>query len=155
MAKKDKPNIVDIKNKKATFDYHLIQTYTAGIVLSGTEIKSIRAGKANMVDSFCSFKKGELYVRNMHISPYKMGSHYNHEPMQMRKLLLNKRELKKIEAKSKAKGFTIIPVRLFISDRGFAKLEIALAQGKKQYDKRKSIKDKDQKRELDRNRYIG
>jgi len=151
--KKDKQQAVEIKNRKAEFEYFLVNRYTAGMKLAGTEIKSIRAGKANLVDAYCFFRKGELYVKNMHIAPYGMGSHYNHEPLQLRKLLLTKRELKKINDKVRQKGFTIIPLRIFINERGFAKLEIATAQGKKKYDKRKSIKEKDVRREMERTRF--
>jgi len=141
---------IDIKNKKAEYEYFLTTRFEAGIVLVGTEIKAIREGKANLVDGYCSFKNNELFVYNMQIGKFSKGTHYNHEPFQTRKLLLNKRELKKLQVKVRDKGITIIPTRLFISERGFAKLEIALAQGKKKYDKRNTIKEKDQKREMDR-----
>lgn len=141
---------VQIKNKKAHFEYHILDTYIAGIRLLGTEIKSIREGKANINDSFCSFLDDGLYMRNMHIAEFSHGSFYNHEAKRDRQLLLTKRELKKLRSKLETKGFTIIPLRLFISDRGFAKVEIALAQGKKDFDKRDTIKDRDIKRELGR-----
>jgi len=141
---------VEIKNKKAEFEYFLTSRFEAGIVLVGTEIKAIREGKANLIDAYCTFRKKELFVIGMHIGKFSKGNHYNHDPFQVRKLLLNKRELKKLLAKVKQKGNTIIPTRLFISERGYAKLEIALAQGKKKYDKRKSIKEKDVRREMDR-----
>ena len=129
---------INIKNKRATFDYELIDTYTAGIVLTGTEIKSIRLGKASLVDTFCYFAKGELWVKNMHIAEYD------------RKLLLSKKELNKLERGTKDAGFTIVPVRLFINERGLAKVVVALAKGKKQYDKREALKEKDDRRDMDR-----
>jgi len=141
---------VQIKNKRAHFEYHILDTYIAGIRLLGTEIKSIREGKANINDSFCSFLDDGLYIRNMHIAEFSHGSFYNHEAKRDRQLLLTKRELKKLRTKSETKGFTIIPLRLFISDRGFAKVEIALAQGKKDFDKRETIKDRDIQREYGR-----
>lgn len=144
-----KSNIV-IKNKRAEFDYEFIEKFTAGIVLCGTEIKSIRAGKANLTDSFCYFVNGELYIKGLHISEYWWGNLNNHNPIRDRKLLLTKKELKKLDRKRKEKGFTIIAYRMYISEKGFAKLNIALAKGKKSYDKRESIKEKDIKRDLDR-----
>jgi len=141
---------INVKNKKAYFEYHILDKYIAGISLLGTEIKSIRAGKVNINDSFCSFLNDGLYIRNMHISEYSHGSFYNHEARRDRKLLLTNKELKKLLVKGEEKGFTIIPLRMFISDRGFAKLEIALAQGKKDFDKRETIKERENKRELDR-----
>lgn len=141
---------INIKNKKAHFEYHLIDRYVAGIKLLGTEIKSIREGKANINDAFCSFIDDILYVRNMHIAEYSHGSFYNHESKRDRVLLLQKNELKKLRNKVDQKGLTIIPLRIFISQRGFAKLEIAVAQGKKEYDKRQTIKERDTRRELDR-----
>lgn len=146
-------NSVNIKNKKASYDYEFVDKYVAGLVLKGTEIKSIRMGKVVLTDGFCLFRDEELYVRGIHISSYELGSFYNHEPSRERKLLLNKKELKKLLTKSKDKGLTIIPVRLFTTDRGFAKLEIALAKGKKLHDKRDSIKEKDIKRELSKIKY--
>ena len=143
-------NIIEIKNRRAGFEYFFLQSYTAGIVLRGTEIKSLREGKANLTDSYCSFLNGELWVNNLHISEYRFGSYYNHEVKRSRKLLLNDHELRKLLAKTKEKGLTIIPVILFIDSRGYAKLEIALAKGKHSYDKRETIKQKDNKRELDR-----
>lgn len=139
-----------IKNKKAYFEYHILDKYTAGIQLLGTEIKSIRQGKANINDAFCMFIDGRLYVRNLHISEYSFGSFYNHEAKRDRALLLHKKELKKLQTRSEEKGLTIVPLALFISDRGFAKLEIALAQGKKDFDKRETIKERDSKIELSR-----
>jgi SsrA-binding protein len=139
-------NKVEIKNRKASFEYQFIDTFTAGIVLRGTEMKSIRMGKANISDAHCYIHNGELFVKNLHISPYEFGTHYNHEPLRERKLLLQKKELKKIESKLKDVGLTIIPTRLFISDNGLAKLNIALGKGKKLYDKRESIKSRDTER---------
>jgi len=145
-----KPSPINIKNKRATFDFEFIDTFTAGIVLTGTEIKSIRLGKASLVDTFCYFNHGELWVKNMNISQYSYGSYNNHVERRERKLLLNKKELRNLEAETKAPGFTIVPVRLFINEKGLAKLVIALARGKKEYDKRQSIKDKEDRREMDR-----
>ncbi|MES2276770.1 MAG: SsrA-binding protein SmpB [Bacteroidota bacterium] len=139
-----------IKNKKAYFEYFISDKYVAGIKLLGTEIKSIREGKANLSDSFCTFINGQLYVRNLHISEYTFGSFYNHEQKRDRVLLLNKKELKKLETKGEEKGFTIVPLAIFISERGFAKLEIGLGQGKKLYDKRDTMKERDTKVEMDR-----
>ncbi|MGO1244905.1 MAG: SsrA-binding protein SmpB [Sphingobacterium sp.] len=141
---------INIKNKRASFEYNLLDRYVAGIGLLGTEIKSIREGKANINDSFCSFFEDGLYIRNMHIAEYSFGSFYNHEAKRDRKLLLTKKELKKLHEKGEDKGFTIVPLRIFISDRGFAKVEIALAQGKKDFDKRETLKEKENKREMDR-----
>lgn len=141
---------VHIKNKKAYFEYHILEKFIAGIALLGTEIKSIREGKVNINDSFCTFVNQNLYIRNMHISEYSHGSFYNHEAKRDRQLLLKKKELKKLKSKLDEKGLTIIPLRMFISKRGFAKLEIALAQGKKDFDKRDSIKERESNRELAR-----
>lgn len=141
---------VNIKNKRASFEYHLLEKYTAGIRLLGTEIKSIRESKVNINDSFCTFFNDGLYIRNMHIAEYSHGSFYNHEAKRDRKLLLTKRELKKLKEKGEEKGFTIVPLRIFISERGFAKIDIALAQGKKDFDKRETIKERESKRELER-----
>ncbi len=141
---------VNIKNKRATFDYELVDTYTAGIVLTGTEIKSIRLGKASLVDTYCFFVKGELWVKNMHIAEYFYGSYNNHTARRERKLLLSRKELKKLERSTKETGFTIVPVRMFINEKGLAKVVIALAKGKKQYDKRESLKEKDDRRTMDR-----
>ena len=139
-----------IKNKKAGFEYHFLNTYTAGIMLSGTEVKSIREGKATLTDSFCIFIEGELYIKNMHISEYKQGSYNNHEPKRMRKLLLTKVEQRKMLSKLREKGTTIIPVQLFFNERGYAKVEIAIARGKKLFDKRESLKEKDVRRQMAR-----
>ncbi|NDV44065.1 SsrA-binding protein SmpB [Flagellimonas sediminis] len=142
---------INIKNKRARFDYEILDTYTAGIVLGGTEIKSIRLGKANLSQSFCEFNdNGELFVVNMQVDEYSHGSYYNHKPKAERKLLLNKRELKKLRKEVTTSGLTIIPLNLFINDRGLAKVNIGLAKGKKLYDKRDTIKDRDTKRNLDR-----
>lgn len=141
---------INIKNKRARFDFEILDTFTAGILLTGTEIKAIRQAKAHINEAFCQMIKNELFVVNMHISEYTFGTHYNHVPNQPRKLLLNRRELKQIKRKIIEKGLTIIPLKLFLSDRGLAKLEIAVARGKKSFDKRKSLKDKDNKRELER-----
>ena len=139
-----------INNRKARYEFHFLDKYVAGLSLKGTEIKSIREGKVNFQDAFCYFNDGELYVKQMQISPYTEGSYYNHEAARERKLLLTKRELAKLEGKMNEAGLTIVPTRLFINDRGLAKLEIALAKGKKLYDKREDIKQKDTKRELAR-----
>lgn len=143
-------NNIQIKNKRATFDYELLDTFTAGIVLTGTEIKSIRLGKASLVDTFCIMEKGELWVKNMYIAEYFYGTYNNHVARRDRKMLLNRKELRKIEGASKNSGFTIVPIRLFINDKGLAKVVIAVAKGKKEYDKRHSIKEKEDKREMDR-----
>ena len=145
---------IEVINRKAKFEYYFLDEYEAGIVLTGTEIKSIRAGQANLSDAYCVFKKGELYVRNMHISEYKFGTYNNHEPRRIRKLLLSRQELRKLERKVKERGNTIVPYRLYISERGLAKLEIALSKGKKSFDKRASIKEKDNKRDMDRMKKI-
>ena len=141
---------VNIKNKKASFEYFFLDEYTAGMVLTGTEIKSIREAKVSMADAYCIFHRGELYVKNLNISKYDNGTYYNHDPLRERKLLLSRKELRKLESKLTDKGLTIIPTRLFINDRGLAKLDIALAKGKKLYDKRESIKEKDIKRDQER-----
>jgi len=143
-------NTVNIENRKAKFDYQFMDTLTAGMVLKGTEIKSIREGKAGLADSYCYFKNDELYVRNFHITEYENASFRNHEPMRERKLLLTKHELSKWLRKVKDQGLTIVPVRLFISDKGFAKMDIALAKGKKAFDKRETIKKRDVEREMNR-----
>lgn len=142
---------INIQNKKARFLYELLDTYTAGIVLTGTEIKSIRNSKASIAESFCEFNtKGELFVINATIEEYAFGNYYNHRPKAERKLLLNRKELKKLYKEVQSTGLTIIPLRLYINDKGFAKLDIALARGKKLYDKRETMKDRDNKRDLDR-----
>ena len=142
---------INIKNKKAKFQYEILDTYVAGIVLSGTEIKSIRLGKASISESFCEFNGlSELFVINMQVDEYSHGSHYNHKPKAERKLLLQRRELKKLEKEVNTSGLTIVPLNLFVNDNGLAKIKIALAKGKKLYDKRESIKERDTKRNLDR-----
>lgn len=143
-------NDIRIKNKKASFEFELIDKLTAGIMLTGTEIKSIRTGQASIQEGFCQFKNGELFIVNMHIAEYEFGTYANHEPKRVRKLLLNSKELKQWQKKVNEKGLTIIPTLLYINEKGIAKLNIALAQGKKIYDKRDSIRDKDTKRQLDR-----
>lgn len=143
-------NTVNINNRKARYEFELLDKYTAGMQLQGTEIKSIREAKVQMQDAFCYFKGNELYVKQLHISPYAQGTHYNHISDRERKLLLNKVELRKLSEKSLEKGLTIVPTKLFINDRGFAKLEIALGRGKKLHDKRDSLKEKDTKREIER-----
>lgn len=142
---------INIKNKKARFEYELLDKYMAGIVLGGTEIKSIRESKASISESFCEFNdNGELFIINMQIDEYSHGSHYNHKPKAERKLLLNKKELKKLHKEVNTSGLTIIPLNLFLNERGLAKLNIALAKGKKLYDKRETMKDRDNKRDLAR-----
>lgn len=142
---------MEISNRKAYYEYSIIQKYTAGIVLTGTEIKSLRLGKASFNDSYCLFLKGELFLRSLHIAEYKFGGVYNHDPIRERKLLLRKTELKKLESKIKEKGYTIIPLRIFISEAGLAKVEIGLGKGKNVHDKRASIKEKETQREIRRN----
>lgn len=141
---------IEIKNKRASFDYILTDRIEAGIVLYGTEIKSIRDGKASLVDTYCMFQNGELWVKNMQISAYQLGYYYNHDVKRDRKLLLSKRQLKKYERETKETGYTIIPIRLYVNEKGLAKLEIALAKGKKAYDKRETLKAKEAKTDMDR-----
>ena len=141
---------VNIQNKRARFEYNLLEKYIAGLQLSGTEIKSIRNNKANLTDSFCSFKENELFIIGMHIDEYKFGNHANHQPKRDRKLLLNRQELDKIKKKLKDIGLTIVPLRLFINDKGWAKIEIAVAKGKKLHDKRNTIKERDIQKDIDR-----
>lgn len=141
---------INIKNRRAGFDYELLERYCAGIQLFGTEIKSIREGKAGLNDTYCTFKNGELWVINMHVAAYFFGTYNNHEVRRDRKLLLMHRQLRKLERYQKETGLTIIPTRLYINEKGFAKLEIALAKGKKNYDKRQSIREKDDKRTMER-----
>ena len=143
-------NDINIRNKRASFDYEFLEEYNAGIILTGTEIKSVRAGKASLVDSYCYFDKGELWVKGIHIAEYRLGTYYNHEEKRERKLLLTRKELRKLERNVKETGLTIIPVKMFITDQGWAKLRIALAKGKKEYDKRETLKLKDAKRDMDR-----
>ena len=141
---------ITIRNKKASFEYNFISNYKAGIMLTGTEIKSIRDGKASLNEAFCIFMEEGLWIKNMHIAEYSHGSYNNHEPKRIRKLLLNKAELLKLQSKMKEKGNTIIPIQLFFNERGIAKIEIALARGKKMFDKREDIKKRDVERELNR-----
>lgn len=153
MMKKDKAatySNINIRNKKARFEYILLDKYVAGMVLTGTEIKSIREGKVSIGEGYCIFIGGELFARQIHISTYKQGGFMNHDPIRERKLLLRKSELKKILKKNQVKGLTIVPLRLFVNDKGLAKLEIALAKGKKVHDKRETIKEKDMKRDIER-----
>lgn len=145
-----KKSPIQIKNKKAAFDYFIVDEYTAGIVLTGTEIKSIRLGKASLVDAFCFIHDGEMWVKGMNISPYFYGSYNNHESKRDRKLLLNRKEIHRLQEDTKAVGFTIIPTLVFIDENGRAKIDIALARGKKQYDKRETMKEKQDRREMDR-----
>ena len=150
-TKSKNANFINIKNRRASFEYHLVEKYLAGIVLTGSEIKSIRDGKVSLKEAYCDFRQDELFIRAMNIARYKQASYNNHEPLRERKLLLNKKELKKLKKNLDEKGLTIIPTRMFINDRGLAKIEIALGKGKKLYDKRESIRVKDEKRDLDRN----
>lgn len=150
MAKDRFSGNIQIKNRKARYEYEFLDKFIAGMVLKGTEIKSIREGKVNLTDGYCYFRKGELYAKGIHISPYENSSFFQHDETRERKLLMKKRELRKLESKLNEKGLTLVPIRLFINDRGFAKLEIALGKGKKIYDKRDSIKERDTKRELQR-----
>lgn len=143
-------NNINIRNKRASFNYELIERFTAGVQLVGTEIKSIRMGKASLVDSYCYFVNGELWLKGMRISEYFYGTYNNHQPERDRKLLLQKKELQKLERKTKESGLTIVPIKLFLNNRGFAKVEIALARGKKMHDKRETLKQKDASREMDR-----
>ena len=145
-----KKSPVQIRNKNASFEYFFVDTYTAGIVLTGTEIKSIRLGKASLVDTFCYINNGEIWVKGMNVSPYFYGSYSNHEAKRDRKLLLTKREIHKLQEATKAVGFTIVPTLVFIDDKGRAKMDIALARGKKEFDKRQTLKEKEDRREMDR-----
>jgi SsrA-binding protein len=141
---------IQIKNKRATFDYELLETFTAGMVLTGTEIKSVRLGKASLVDTYCVVERRELWVKNMYIAEYFYGTYNNHPARRDRKLLLNRKEIRKIETAAQNSGFTIVPVRLFINERGLAKVVIAIARGKKEYDRRQSLRERDDRREMDR-----
>jgi SsrA-binding protein len=141
--KKQEYKPVNIKNKKATFNFEILDTYTCGMVLGGTEIKSIRLQKVSLGESYCYFKENELYIKNMHIGVYDQGTHFNHEPIRDRKLLLNKKEINRIKKSLEEKGLSLVPLRLFISDRGFAKMDIGVGRGKKLHDKRESLKEKD------------
>ena len=145
-----KKSPVQIKNRKASFEYFFIEEFTAGIVLTGTEIKSIRAGKASLVDTYCTIIRGELWVKGMSVSPYFYGSYNNHEQKRDRKLLLTRREINRLEAATKQTGYTIVPTLVFIDDKGRAKVDIALCKGKKAFDKRQTLKEKEDRREMDR-----
>ncbi len=153
MSKERFSNNINIKNRQASHTYELLDKFVAGMVLRGTEIKSIKEGKVNLQDGYCYFNNGEIFVKGINITPYAQGTHYNHEPTRERKLLLKRSELKRLEAKVEEKGLTLVPLRLFINQRGLAKLEIALGRGKKLYDKRQSMKERDAKRELDRMKF--
>lgn len=153
MSKERFSNNINIRNRQAGFEYELLDKYVAGIVLTGTEIKSIREGKVNLQDGYCYINNGELFVKGVNITPYAQGTHYNHEATRERKLLLKRAEIKKLEGKIEEKGLTLVPVRLFINDRGFAKMEIAVGRGKKLHDKRNSIKEREAKRELDKMKF--
>jgi SsrA-binding protein len=150
MAEKRFSSDINIRNRQATFQYELLDKFIAGIALRGTEIKSIREGKVNLQDGYCYFSNGEIFTKGINITPYAQGTHYNHEAARERKLLMKKSELSKLESKVEEKGLALIPIRIFINDRGLAKLEIALARGKKTHDKREGIKERDIKRELSR-----
>ena len=145
-----KKSAVNIRNKKASFEYFFIETYTAGIVLTGTEIKSIRLGKASLVDTFCYINNGEIWVKGMNITPYFYGSYNNHEAKRDRKLLLNRREIARLESATKQTGYTIIPLLVFLDEHGRAKMDLALCKGKKEFDKRQTLKAKEDRREMDR-----
>lgn len=153
MSKERFSNNINIRNRQAGFEYELLDKYVAGIVLTGTEIKSIREGKVNLQDGYCYLNNGELFVKGVNITPYAQGTHYNHEATRERKLLLKRSEIRKLEGKIEEKGLTLVPVRLFINDRGFAKMEIAVGRGKKLHDKRNSIKEREAKRELDKMKF--
>lgn len=150
MAKEKPTNQITIKNKRASFDYELLETFTAGLVLTGTEIKSIRLGKASLVDTFAIVEHGEVWVKNMYVAEYFFGTYNNHAPRRNRKLLLNRKEIRRLQTAAKDRGFTLVPTRLFINERGLAKLVLAIARGKKEYDKRQSIRERDDRREMDR-----
>ena len=150
MAKHKPTNQITIKNKRASFDYELLETFTAGLVLTGTEIKSIRLGKASLVDTFAIVEHGEVWVKNMYVAEYFFGTYNNHAPRRDRKLLLNRKEIRRLQTAAKDRGFTLVPTRLFINERGLAKLVLAIARGKKEYDKRQSIRERDDRREMDR-----
>lgn len=141
---------MEISNRKAYHEYFFEAKYIAGLVLSGTEVKSLRNGRASFNDSYCFFNHGELFVKSLHIAEYAMGTHYNHEPLQERKLLLNKKELKKLEANTKEKGYSIIPLKIFVTEKGIFKMEIGLGKGKKLFDKRETLKSRDPEREIKR-----
>ncbi|MBL7778521.1 MAG: SsrA-binding protein SmpB [Chitinophagales bacterium] len=144
------PEKINVRHKRAEFDYEIVERFDAGIMLTGSEIKSIRNGGGSINESYCLIRDGEVFIKGMTIPEYSHGTYANHDPTRLRKLLLNKRELNRIEAKIRERGFTLIPIRLFMNERGFAKLEIALGRGKKHYDKRQSLKQKDTKREIEK-----
>lgn len=150
VTKKNTPKKISIKNKRAAFDFLLMDKYTAGIVLTGTEIKSIRAGKASLVDTFCFINNGEVWVKNMYIAEYDYGSYNNHSARRDRKLLLNRKEIRKLQQDMKSPGFTLVPTLLFIDENGRAKIDIYLCRGKKEYDKRQTLKEKEDRREMER-----
>ena len=150
MSKEKPTNQITIKNKRASFDYELLETFTAGLVLTGTEIKSIRLGKASLVDTFAIVEHGEVWVKNMYVAEYFFGTYNNHAPRRDRKLLLNRKEIRRLQTAAKDRGFTLVPTRLFLNERGLAKLVLAIARGKKEYDKRQSIRERDDRREMDR-----
>ena len=150
MAKEKPTNQITIKNKRASFDYELLETFTAGLVLTGTEIKSIRLGKASLVDTFAIVEHGEVWVKNMYVAEYFFGTYNNHAPRRDRKLLLNRKEIRRLQTAAKDRGFPLVPTRLFINERGLAKLVLDIARGKKEYDKRQSIRERDDRREMDR-----
>ena len=150
MASKAKPPRVAIDNRRARYEFEFVDTYEAGIQLQGTEVKAVRAAEANLADAYCTFRRGELWIRNLFIKEYSHGTDANHDPKRMRKLLLRGRELRRLERQVKEKGLTIVPVKLYLTDRGLVKLQLALARGKKTYDKRESLKRRDTKRDLDR-----
>ena len=154
MATPNKPRFATIDNRRARYEYEFVDTYEAGLMLLGTEVKALRAGEANLADAYCFFKRGELWIKNLYIKEYKHGTAANHEPTRQRKLLLKRRELLKLDKKIREKGFTIVPTKLFMNERGIVKCEIALARGKKTFDKRDSLKKADNKRELDRMRHM-
>ena len=149
-AKKDKPRFPALDNRRARYEFEFVDTYEAGLVLQGTEVKALRAGTANLSDAYCYFRQGELWVRNLFIGEYTHGTYANHEAKRPRKLLLKRRELAKLEKRVREKGLTIVPVRVYMSDRGLVKMQVALARGKKVHDKRDSLKKKDERRALDR-----
>ncbi len=150
MASANKPKFATISNRRARYEFEFIDTFDAGIMLQGTEVKALRAGEANIADAYCYFRKDELWIRALYIKEYRHGTDANHDPKRERKLLLKRRELKKLDKKVKEKGLTIVPVKLFMNERGLVKLQIALARGKNTYDKRDTLKKKDEKRALDR-----
>ncbi|MBP3228037.1 MAG: SsrA-binding protein SmpB [Bacteroidaceae bacterium] len=152
--KQNKTQRILIKNRRALFDYHVLKRFTAGLVLYGTEIKSIRAGKAGLADTYCLVQQGEVWVKGMYIAEYAFGSFRNHTPLRDRKLLLNRREIRELASETKSPGVTIVPLELYINDKGLAKLDIALCRGKREYDKRETIKERESKRELQRTMHV-